>query len=248
MGKESGLGNALYINGIDVSGEARNWDDTSPMQMLDVTGLRKLANERITGQRAGTFKWNSHFDPLSTGYLALSALPYTDAVVTLMHRETLAAPALNLVTKEISYDPTRDDKGQVIFAVEEQTNASWSDWGVLATPAKRVDVAATNGTGIDHGAAPALPVGLQAYLHIHAFTGTNITVKLQHSDDDAVGDPYADVTGGAFTVVTAAPGGQMLSTSRTLQIKRWVRVVTTGVFTTCTFSVAVVVNDVTVAL
>jgi hypothetical protein len=248
MAKDHGLGNSLYISGIDVSGEARNWDVTSPVQMLDTTGLRKAANERITGQRSGTFKWNSHFDPLSAGYAALAALPYTDAVITLPHRETLGQVALCTVTKQIGYDPQRDDKGQVLFAVDEQTNASWADWGVLATPGLRTDIAATNGAGVDHGSTPALAVGLQAYLHVSALTGTNVVVKLQHSADDAVGDPYTDVTGAAFTSVTAAPNGQWLATSRTLQIKRWVRVVTTGVFTSATFAVGVVVNDVAVAL
>jgi hypothetical protein len=243
MGKEHGLGNALYIGGIDVSGEAQKWDVSSPLQTLDVTGLRKLANERIFGQRAGTFKWSSHFDPLSAGYLALSQLPRTDGVITLPHREVIGQPALNTVGLEIGYDPQRDEKGQILFGVEEQTNSSWADWGVMATAGKRVDTAATNGPGLDHGAAPAMPWGLQAYLQVFALTGTNVVVKLQHSTDDAVGDPYTDVTGAAFTSVTAAPTGQWLATARNLQIKRWVRVVTTGVFTSATFSVSVTVND-----
>jgi hypothetical protein len=248
MSKEHGLGNALYISGIDVSGEARNWDVGSPMQTLDVTGLRKAAYERITGQRACEFKWNSHFDPASAGFAALELLPYTDAVITLPHRETLGQAALCLVMKQIGYDPTRDDKGQVMFAVDGQSNASFADWAVLATPGMRTDTSGANGAGVDHGAAPALPVGLQAYLHVFALTGTNVVVKLQHSDDDAVGDPYTDVTGGAFTSVTAAPAGQTLATSRTLQIKRWVRVVSSGTFTSATFAVGVTVNDVAVAL
>lgn len=248
MSKEHGLGNALYISGIDVSGEARNWDVASPLQVLDVTGLRKAAFERIGGQKAGTFKWTSHFDPLSAGYLALSALPYTDAVITLPHRETIGSPALNLVSKQIGYNPTRDDKGQILFEIEEQTNASWSDWGVMATAGARTDTTATNGAGVDHGAAPAFAVGLQAYLHVVAFTGTNITVKLQQSADDAVGDPYADVTGGSFGAITSAPQGLSLATSRTQAVKRWVRVVSSGTFTSCTFLVAVVVNDVAVQL
>jgi hypothetical protein len=243
MGKDSGIGNALYISGIDVSGEAQKWDVSSPVQTLDVTGLRKAANERIGGQRAGTFKWSSHFDPLSAGYAALSLLPRTDAVTTLPWREVIGQPALNTVTLQIGYDPIRDEKGQVLFGVEEQTNASWSDWGVMATSGKRVDTAATNGPGVDHGAAPTMPWGLQAYLHVFALTGTNVVVKLQHSSDDAVGDPYTDIAGAAFTSVTVAPNGQVVVTARNLQIKRWVRVVSSGTFTSATFSVAVTVND-----
>lgn len=248
MAKESGLGNALYINGIDVSGEARNWDVSSPVQMLDVTGLRKLANERITGQKACAFKWNSHFDPLSSGFAALKLLPYTDAVITLPHRETIGQTALCTVIKQIGYDPTRDDKGQVMFAVDGQSNGSFADWATMATAGIRTDTGATNGPGVDHGIIPPGSYGLQAYLQVFAFTGTSCTIKLQGSSDDGVGDAYADITGGAFTAVTAAPQGQVITTSRTQAVERYFRVVTSGVFSNIQFAVAVTVNDAAVAL
>lgn len=248
MAKQTGLGQALYIGGVDVSSEARQWDVSSPLQTLDTTGLRSLANERIGGQKAAAFKWTSHFDPVSAGYAALSALPTGDKVVSMCHRETIGEPVMNLVTKLIDYGPTRDDKGQVLFAVDTVTNDAFADWGVLATPGQRVDTAATNGAGVDLGAAPPHTFGLQAYVQVVAFTGTNITVKLQGSSDDGVGDAYADIVGGGFTAVTAAPAAQKIATARGLSVERYVRVATTGTFTSCTFLVAVVVNEAQVDL
>ncbi|MDQ7910259.1 hypothetical protein RB614_37775 [Phytohabitans sp. ZYX-F-186] len=84
--------------------------------------------------------------------------------------------------------------------------------------------------------------GLQAYLQVVAFTGTDATVKLQHSRDNT---NWSDVTGGGFTAITAAPGAQRIETSRTLVVERYLRVVTTtsAGFTHLQFVVAAVKNE-----
>lgn len=86
--------------------------------------------------------------------------------------------------------------------------------------------------------------GLQAYLQVTSFTGTDVTIKLQHSSDDAATDAYADITGGGFTAVTSGPTTERIATSAVLPIERYVRVVTTtsGGFTSLTFNVVVVRN------
>lgn len=84
--------------------------------------------------------------------------------------------------------------------------------------------------------------GAQAYLHAFAFTGTSVTAKLQHSADNGLTDAFADITGGGFTAVAAAPQAQRIATARNIAIRRWVRVVTTGVFSNAVFAVGVTVN------
>jgi hypothetical protein len=247
MAKESGLGQALYVHGRDLSGETKQWDTGGGPTPIDVTGLRSSAPERIGGLLSGTLKYVTHFDPLAASHLYPSTLPTTDVILTMAHRETLGAPALSMVTKQIGYDPQRTDNAALSFTVDAQSNSDGGEWGVLGTAGKRTDTTATNGTGVDHGLVPPLSVGLQAYLHIFAFTGTNVTVKLQGSSDDAAGDPYADITGGSFGAQTAI-GAWRLSTSRSQAVERWFRVVTTGTFTSVTFAVAVVINDSAVAL
>jgi hypothetical protein len=93
-------------------------------------------------------------------------------------------------------------------------------------------------TSLDNAASSA--DGGSATLHVSAVSGTtpSLTVKLQHSDDDGVGDPWADVTGGAFAAKTEV-GGEFIEFSGTL--KRYVRVVTTvsGTSPSFTYNVAV---------
>jgi hypothetical protein len=90
--------------------------------------------------------------------------------------------------------------------------------------------------------------GAQAYLQVTGFTGTDVTVKLQHSADNGVNDSWTDITGGAFTQVTSGPTTERIATSATLGIERYVRAVTTtsGGFTSCSFAVTFVRNESTV--
>lgn len=86
--------------------------------------------------------------------------------------------------------------------------------------------------------------GLQAYLQVTAFTGTDATIKIQSSMDNGSTDAFADVTGGGFTAVTTAPTFQRIATSSSLITERYLRVVTTtsGGFSSLAFTVVVVKN------
>jgi hypothetical protein len=76
--------------------------------------------------------------------------------------------------------------------------------------------------------------GAQAYLQVTGFTGTSVTVAVQDSAD---GSSYAAVTGLTFTAVTAAPNAQRLATARNATVRRYLRVATTGTFSSATFAV-----------
>ncbi|MEU4804311.1 hypothetical protein [Actinosynnema sp. NPDC023587] len=92
--------------------------------------------------------------------------------------------------------------------------------------------------------------GLQAYLHVVAFTGADATIKLQESSDNGATDTWTDVVGGAFTAVTTGPQAQRIQTARGLTVERYLRVVSTtsGGFTSLVFVVAAVKNETEVLL
>ena len=77
--------------------------------------------------------------------------------------------------------------------------------------------------------------GAQAYLQVTGFTGTSVTVAVQDSAD---GSSYTAVTGLTFTAVTAAPAWQRLATAGNATVRRYLRVATTGTFSSATFAVA----------
>jgi hypothetical protein len=246
MAAESGIGNAFYVAGYDLSSELQVWESGGGPATLDSTTVRKGGNARIGGLKSGSMSGTSLFDATGATHLSLSLLPTTDVLQTRCHRETLGAPCHSMWSKQIGYDPTRAANAELMFKVEDQSTESIVDHGLLMTAGKRVDTAATNGGAVDFGAAGTF--GWQQYLHVFAFTGTDCTISLESSSDNGVGDAWAAVAGSAFTAITTAPGYQKIYSGRTAAVERYLRVktATTGGFTSITFAVQLTVNEVRV--
>lgn len=239
MAKETGLGANFYLDGYDLSGDTGSLESISKaLNPIAQTGIDKLAYERQAGQLTGKIDWTSFFNP-TNAHPPLRLLPRTDRVACYWHRPLLGAPVASMVCKQTDYAGTRDEAGALTFKVATLSNAWWLDWGLGLTVGKRTDGAGANGTGVDFSAGFAF--GLQAYLQVFAFTGTSVTVKLQQSSDNGVGDAFTDVTGGAFTLVTGQTA-ERIATSRTQSVERYLRVVTTGTFSNLVFAVNATVN------
>lgn len=247
MGKQGGLGDNFYVDGVDLSGDINSFSRIGGgINTQDVTDITQEGMSRLGLLRDGGMAFVAYFNK-ETGqaHLNLGSLPTTDRIKTYCRSTTLGKPAASLNAKQLNYDGTRNQDGSLLFNSEGQGNSYGLEWGVQLTAGKRTDSAATNGTGVDFTASTAF--GLQAYLHVFAFTGTSATIKLQESSDDAAVDPYADVTGGGFAVVNSAPTKERIETSRTLTVERWLRVVTTGTFSDLVFAVMVVKNATSVS-
>lgn len=242
MAKSSGLGARFYVDGNELSGDVGSLSRISGgVEALPVTGIDVEAYERITGLRNGGMTWQSWFNP-ARAHLVLAELPTADSIVTYCHRSTIGSPAASCIGKQINYDGTREANGNFPLTVDVQSNGYGLEWGNLLTAASRTDSAATNGAAVSFPADGAF--GLQAYLHVEAFTGTDVTIKIQHSNDGSTG--WADVTGGAFTQVTgSAPLSQRIQTARDLTVQSFLRAVTvtTGGFTSVEFMVMALINQ-----
>lgn len=246
MAKATGLGDNGYVGGYDLSSDIRDIAINGGPNALEVTAINKSAKERLGGERDGKIEFTTFFDTaVLLEHVALSPLPTADVVVTYCHGTTLGNDAACVVAKQVNYDGDRATDGQFTFKVSALANSFGVEWGKQATAGVRSDTTGTSGTSIDLGTAVAAAgFGLQAYLQVFSVTGTSCTVKLQGSSDNAVGDPFADITGGGFTAATpgGSPQAQRIATATNLTIERYLRVVTTGTFTQCSFAVVVVPN------
>ena len=257
MAKQSGLGQAFYLGGYDLSGDtgAGNEIGGGLTGTQDVTGIDKSAYERVGLNRDGRLSWTSFFNPEKAtdipgtttdhAHAVLSSLPTTDRHLMWCTGASIGSPAACMVGKQIDYNPSRAADGSLTISVSAQANGYGLEWGDLLTAGARTDTTATNGTSLDLGTG-STAFGLQAYLQVIAFTGTTATIKLQESSDNGAGDAWADVTGGAFTAVTAGPQAQRIQTGRTQTVERYLRVATSGTFTNLKFVVAVIRNPVSV--
>ncbi len=244
MGKQSGLGDNFYLDGYDLSGDLGSVAVAGGPATLEVTGLDKSAHERIGGVRTGSLSWMAYFnDTAGQAHPVLSTRPTTDRVGTYCRGTAIGSAAASCVAKQVNYDPTRADDGALTIAVACESNGYGVEWGQLLTAGKRTDTAATNGSSLDGAAATAF--GAQAYLHVFAFTGTDVTISLE---DSANNSAFTALTAGAFTQVTAAPFTQRIATAAGATVRRYVRAVTatSGGVTAVTFAVVLVRNDTTV--
>jgi hypothetical protein len=247
MAKQSGLGDQLYVAGYDLSGDIGSLSRIGGgPAALDVTGIDKSAPERLGGERDGEISFSAWFNKATDrAHPVLKTLPSTDRIVTYCRGATLGNPAASMVAKQVNYDPTRGQDGSLSMVVQALANGYGLEWGTQLTAGKRTDSSGTNGAGVDLGSASPGAFGLQAYLHVFAFTGTSVTIKIQESSDNGGTDPFADVVGGAFSVVTGVTSERIATAA--INVERYLRVVTTGTFSNAVFAVTATRNEVAVS-
>lgn len=244
MAKQSGLGDQLFIGGYDIGGDVSAISSLStPRETLPATGITKSAHERLFGKRDGNAEFTTYFNKASDQeHAALKGLPRTDVHLMYLRGTDLGGESIGMVGKQLNYDPSRGDDGSLTFGVNVQANAFGLDWLTQMTAGKRTDTSATNGSSVDFGTG-STSFGFQAYLQVFSFTGTSVTVSLEESSDNGVGDGWAAVSGGSFTAATGRTAERIQSVSATLTVERYLRVVTTGTFSSAVFAVGVCRND-----
>jgi hypothetical protein len=247
VSKQSGLGDALIVGGNVISGDVNALSKISgTVVALDFTGIDKSAPERQGGLRDGAIDFTAFYNDtaLTGAHAVLKPLPYTDVLVTYLRGTALGGSAAMLVAKQINYDGTRNADGSFTFAVAANANAFGLEWGFGLTAGVRTDTVATNGTGVDF-LTVSTAFGAQAYLQVSSVVGTSATMTVQDSADNIT---FATVTGLTFAAVLpgGAPGFQRLATAGGATIRRYLRVITTGTFTSAVFQVSIQRNDTSV--
>jgi hypothetical protein len=242
MAKQTGLGDNFYVGGTDLSGDVNSLQSIrGGPATIDVTDITQGAYERLGGLRDGEVTWTSYFNT-TRAHPSLSTLPTADVGLMYVAGGGVAGnPAACMVGKQINYDPTRGQDGDLKLAVSTQANGFGLEWGRLVTAGFRTDTTATaTGTGIDTTAS--LSFGGQAYLQVASAVGTSVTVKLQDSADNSTG--WADIFTFAAVAPAGAPQAQRIVIANTSTIRRYVRAATAGTFTSAVFAVALVKNNI----
>lgn len=227
MVKESGLGDGLLVAQYDLSGDVGSVQNIAgPRSVFEVTGIDKLAPERILTLKDGAISFAAWHNPsTSQSHSVLSALPTTDVIVTYIHGSTLGNPAASMVGKQIDYDSNRGQDGSLAHAVQAMANGTPLEWGVMLTAGKQTIASAGNGTSVDLTTV-STAFGGAAYLHVTGITSGTATATVHDSADNV---SFAAVTGLAFTAASAATS-ERVATATGATIRRYVRIVTTGTF------------------
>lgn len=235
MAKQSGLGDNLYVAGYDVSGDIGAIKSVAcPQGVIEVTGIDKSAYERLGGQRDGSIEFTAFFNKSAgQAHQVFKSLPDTDTQVQYWRGTTIGAPVAAMVAKQITYDGERTNEGALTFGINASANGYGLDWGVGLTAGKRTDTAATNGATLDQTTV-STSFGWQAHLQVFGVTGTSATVTIQDSAD---GVSWATLSGAVFTAATGVTHQRLQAASATATVRRYVRAITTGTFTSAVFAV-----------
>jgi hypothetical protein len=206
VAKQNGLSAKFLVGGYDISGDVSALDSIKADDaQLDVTDITLSAHARIPGLRDGSMGFTTFFDPAGA-HPVLAALPTADELMTfLVPPLSLGSPAACLNAKQVNYDPTRGTDGSLLVKVAGNGNGYGLEWARQVTPGLRTDTAATTGADLDNGGPSYW--GAQMYLQVTSFTGTDMTVSVQHSADNST---Y--YTLGSFTTVSSAPNAQRITT------------------------------------
>lgn len=240
MAKTTGLGDNFYIGGYDLSGNVSNISQISGgPASLDVTPINASAYVRLGGQRTGDMDFTTFMDVAAGAeHTALSGLPTADVIASYYQQPAVGNACANMVAKQINYDWTRGQDGTLTAAVQCQSNSFGLEWGTQLTAGIRTDTTATAGTFFDNGASSSF--GAQAYLQVFGFTGTDVTVKIQHATTS--GGTYTDLI--TFTQVTSGNQAQRVVVSNSTTVDEFLKVttVTSGGFSSVKFAVGITVN------
>jgi len=237
--KTSGLGDQLYIGGYDQSGDigaVQNLSTTYAEWV--VTGLDKSAEERQLLLADGEIGFANYYDPVSPGLHALfNTLPDTDALVSYFRGATLGAVTASIQGKQCNYGLDRGADGALIGqTIVIKGNGYALEWGYSLTAGKKTSVAAETLPGLDgtlqgYAGTPASNDPTVFYLHVFSMAGAagdDVTVKIFHSDDDAVGDPYTELVAFTNVDIAAVPTAQRITKTVT-HAKLWLQVRTVTV-------------------
>ena len=230
MAKKSGLGQQIFVNGYDLSGDVASIDNAgSPRELLDITALNASAHERVMGLSDGNIGVSSWFnDATEQEHEAFSGLPTTDRIVMWAFGATRGDVAACLVAKQLNYDGSRGTDGSLSFTIDTQANGVPLEWGNTLTTGKETHSSATTSTSRDDGATTGY--GLVGILSVTDVDSGTVTVNIQQSADNVT---FANILGFVAVSAAAAPTAQRLTLSGA--ILRYLRVSTSGTFTNCDF-------------
>lgn len=242
MAKQTGLGDNCYIADVDVSGDIGSLSSIhNARTTTDATGINKSGMERLSLAKDGSIDFAAWFNP-ANAHLEISTLPRANTLVSYFRGTTIGNIAASMVAKQVNYDGSRAADGALSFAMQALSDGYGLEWGRMLTAGVVLDQDLGALTSYDYGAAVGTTAfGLQAYLHVFAIGSGTAQVSVQHSSDNAVGDPFADVAGAVFTDVSAA-GWERIQTARDASVERYLRVNVDGTFTDLDFAVMVVKN------
>ncbi len=217
----------VYLNEFDISGVLSGTQLKVDQETPQVDCFADAGPRRLVGNYDHTHSEAGIFDAVNDGYdEQLHALlgSANDLYLTKTFGIAEGSIAYDALVK-LSSLPLEAQIGNAIMRSFDAAGSGGLARGLLLRSA--TVTGAGNGTGRNAGATTS-GQSLRTMFRLLAFTGTNITMKLQESSDDAGADAYADITSQTSGAMSAAGIVVVTTTAAT---EAWKRVVISGTIT-----------------
>jgi len=232
MAKQTGLGDAFYIGGYDLSGDITSVDTISGKRAtIDTPVLEKTGMVRLAGMADGEIGFTSWFDDgTDLEHTALKSLVKTDREVLYCRGTAANSPAAMLVAKQINYDFSRGQDKSLSATVQCLGNGTALEWGVLFAAAATQSSAGSTASKDDSASSAN---GLAAILQIVSINSGTPTFKIQDSPNDS---DWTDLVSFSAVANGNEPASERVSVTGT--VNRYLRITSTGTFNNAKFIVA----------
>lgn len=231
MAKQSGLGSALWVGSVDLSGDVGAITSAETARgTLDVTGIDKSAPERIMGLRDGSLGFTAFWNTAAgQAHATLSALPRTDVQVTAaLGTPAVGTAAASMIAKQLGYSPARGADGSLAVTISCAGSGYGLEWGELLTTGKQSFASGSvNGTSIDLGDT-STAFGATAYLHVFSLGSGDPVLTIKDSANDST---FATLSPTAMVFEPTAAGVERQQIGLTATVRRYVRLEVTGTYT-----------------
>ena len=240
MAKISGIGQRLYVQGFDLSGDTGQINNVgSPVNLLDVTPISAAAMERIMGRRDGLISFTAFFNDAADGeHVALKGLPTSDVLALYLMSATRGDACAAISAKQENYDGSRGADGSLTIAVNLPASAGIPlERGIILVAKTTSHTGETDETGDNFGSQTT--VGAVGFLQHFEDTSPSgvIEYDIEDSSDSTDGDDGNWSNLIAFSNVSTPWAGIAERVAVNGNVEKWVRASTNGAgFTNASFA------------
>lgn len=225
MAKITGIGQAFIAGAYIISNDVSTVTFTGSRETMLSTGIDVAAIERLPLLADHQIEIEGFFN--KTGAhprLDAGRVTQNDVIVSyLIEGPTVGGESMTIASKQVNYDGTRANNGELGVKATFLCNGQEYVWGKMLTAGSTTYTSGTDTASQDLVASSTAGTFV---VHCTAFTGSTVTVKLQHSTNNST---WSDV--GVSTVFTAV-GAVALPLTAATTVNRYVRANIAGTFTT----------------
>ncbi len=228
MAKQPSKQIRVYLDQYNLSGDLTSTSKDITQETPVVTSISDAGPRRLVGNYDHTDKLLGFFDGVDEGIderiFALLG-DNSDHLLGVAYEAAAENTILYEALAKLMGQPRSGAVGGAVLLNFDMAGSGGLSRSLVL--GSKTSTAAENLTGRNMGATTAGQV-FQAVFRVLAFTGTNITLRLQESQDNGGADPYADIAGLTSGALTGIGAVRATTTAAT---EAWKRCVLSGTYT-----------------